>query len=160
MFSGVNMYAMLTGNLPFTVEPFNIKALYNKMMKNEMNSIPEHLSKNGEDLLRKLLNPDPTKRISLKEAMEHPWINEGFSTSLKPFPYPNKPTEDQVNPTILRYMNTNMEFNVNEVAESIKLNKPSSALATYYLLLNKVKTMLLKIDPKSKVRKIMFKLRI
>ncbi len=43
--SGVNMYAMLTGNLPFTVEPFNIKSLYNKMMKNEMNAIPEHLSK-------------------------------------------------------------------------------------------------------------------
>ena len=36
---------MLTGNLPFTVEPFNIKSLYNKMMKNEMNAIPEHLSK-------------------------------------------------------------------------------------------------------------------
>jgi serine/threonine protein kinase len=76
---GVNMYAMLTGNLPFTVEPFNIKALYNKMMKNEMNAIPEHLSKNGEDLLRKLLNPDPSKRISLKEAMDHPWINEGLN---------------------------------------------------------------------------------
>jgi hypothetical protein len=53
-----------------------------------------------------------------------------------------------------------MEFNVNEVAESIKLNKPSSALATYYLLLNKVKSMLLKIDPKSKVRKNIFKLQM
>lgn len=42
------MYAMLTGNLPFTVEPFNIKSLYNKMMKNEMNAIPEHLSKSNE----------------------------------------------------------------------------------------------------------------
>jgi Neu-associated kinase len=145
---GVNMYAMLTGNLPFTVEPFNIKSLYNKMMKNEMNPIPEHLSKSGEDLLRKLLNPDPLKRISLKEAMEHPWINEGYTSTLKPFPYPNKPTEDQVNPTILRYMNTNMEFNVTEVADNIKTNKPSSSLATYYLLLNKVKTMLMKIDPK------------
>jgi Neu-associated kinase len=99
-------------------------------------------------LLRKLLNPDPLKRISLKEAMEHPWINEGYSNVLKPFPYPNKPTEDQVNPTILRYMNSNMEFSINEVAENIKTNKPSSSLATYYLLLNKVKTMLLKIDPK------------
>lgn len=145
---GVNMYAMLTGNLPFTVEPFNIKSLYNKMMKNEMNPIPDHLSKSGEDLLRRLLNPDPLKRISLKEAMEHPWINEGYSNVLKPFPYPNKPTEDQVNPTILRYMNSNMEFSVSEVAENIKSNKPSSSLATYYLLLNKVKTMLMKIDPK------------
>lgn len=147
---GVNMYAMLTGNLPFTVEPFNIKSLYNKMMKNEMNAIPEHLSKSGEELLRKLLNPDPAKRISLKEAMEHPWLNEGYANPLKPFPYPNKPTEDQVNPTILRYMNSNMEFNVNEIAENIKSNKPSSSLATYYLLLNKVKTMLLKMEPKNK----------
>ena len=142
------MYAMLTGNLPFTVEPFNIKSLYNKMMKNEMNAIPEHLSKTGEELLRKLLNPDPLKRISLKEAMEHAWLNEGYANPLKPFPYPNKPTEEQVNPTILRYMNSNMEFNVNEIAENIKSNKPSSSLATYYLLLNKVKTMLMKMEPK------------
>ena len=42
------MYAMLTGNLPFTVEPFNIKSLYNKMMKNEMNPIPDHLSKSKD----------------------------------------------------------------------------------------------------------------
>lgn len=83
--------------------------------------------------------------------MEHPWLNEGYPNPLKPFPYPNKPTEDQVNPTILRYMNSNMEFNGTEVAENIKTNKPSSALATYYLLLNKVKTMLMKMDPK-KVR--------
>ncbi|RNA12149.1 serine threonine- kinase MARK2-like isoform X1 [Brachionus plicatilis] len=150
---GVNMYAMLTGNLPFTVEPFNIKSLYNKMMKNEMNPIPEHLSKSGEDLLKKLLNPDPIKRISLKEAMEHPWLNEGYANLLKPFPYPNKPTEDQVNPTILRYMNSNMDFNLNEITENIKLNKPSSSLATYYLLLNKVKTMLMKIDPKKEKQK-------
>lgn len=95
-----------------------------------------------------MLNPDPIKRISLKEAMEHPWVNEGYASLLKPFPYPNKPTEDQVNPTILRYMNTNMEFNLNEITENIKLNKPSSSLATYYLLLNKVKSMLMKIDPK------------
>jgi Neu-associated kinase len=99
-----------------------------------------NFKKDGEDLLRKLLNPDPVKRISLKEAMEHAWLNEGYANPLKPFPYPNKPTEDQVNPTILRYMNSNMEFNGTEVAENIKTNKPSSSLATYYLLLNKVKT--------------------
>lgn len=142
------MYAMLTGNLPFTVEPFNIKSLYNKMMKNEMNAIPDHLSKSGEDLLRKLLNPDPVKRISLKEAMEHPWVNEGYASQLKPYPYPNKPSEEQINPTIIRYMNSNMDFSITEVGEIIKANKPSSALATYYLLLNKVKTMLMKIEPK------------
>ncbi len=39
------MYAMLTGCLPYTVEPFNITALHAKMLENKMNPIPEHLSK-------------------------------------------------------------------------------------------------------------------
>ena len=42
--SGVNMYAMLTGKLPYSAEPFHINTLYNKMKKNDMNPIPDHLS--------------------------------------------------------------------------------------------------------------------
>ena len=38
------MYAMLTGCLPYTVEPFNITALHAKMLENKMNPIPEYLS--------------------------------------------------------------------------------------------------------------------
>lgn len=41
---GVNMYAMLTGCLPYTVEPFNITALHAKMLENKMNPIPSTLS--------------------------------------------------------------------------------------------------------------------
>ena len=43
------MYAMLTGNLPFTVEPFNIKALHGKMLRGEINKIPPHLSKGNKE---------------------------------------------------------------------------------------------------------------
>ena len=42
--SGVNMYAMLTGCLPYTVEPFNITALHAKILENKMNPIPETIS--------------------------------------------------------------------------------------------------------------------
>ena len=35
---------MLTGCLPYTVEPFNITALHAKMLDNKMNPIPEYLS--------------------------------------------------------------------------------------------------------------------
>ena len=38
------MYAMLTGRLPFTVEPFNIAALHAKMLENKMEPIPDHIS--------------------------------------------------------------------------------------------------------------------
>ena len=44
IFRGVNMYAMLAGSLPFTVEPFNIKTLHRKMLNSEMNAVPAHLS--------------------------------------------------------------------------------------------------------------------
>lgn len=39
------MFAMLTGNLPFTVEPFNIKQLHQKMINGEIGSIPSDISK-------------------------------------------------------------------------------------------------------------------
>lgn len=41
------MYAMLTGTLPFTVEPFSLRALYQKMVDKEMNPLPTQLSTGG-----------------------------------------------------------------------------------------------------------------
>ena len=38
------MYAMLTGTLPFTVAPFSLRALYQKMVDKEMNPLPTQLS--------------------------------------------------------------------------------------------------------------------
>lgn len=38
------MYAMLTGTLPFTVEPFSLRALHQKMVDKEMNPLPTNVS--------------------------------------------------------------------------------------------------------------------
>lgn len=38
------MYAMLTGTLPFTVEPFNLKALHQRMVDKDMNPLPPSVS--------------------------------------------------------------------------------------------------------------------
>lgn len=38
------MFAMLTGTLPFTVEPFNIKQLHQKMVIGEISPIPSDVS--------------------------------------------------------------------------------------------------------------------
>ena len=51
------MYAMLTGCLPYTVEPFNITALHAKMLENKMNPIPDHLS-SGEFVILATTNCD------------------------------------------------------------------------------------------------------
>ncbi|XP_030578790.1 LOW QUALITY PROTEIN: hormonally up-regulated neu tumor-associated kinase homolog A-like, partial [Archocentrus centrarchus] len=58
---GVNMYAMLTGTLPFTVEPFSLRALHQKMVDKEMNPLPPSLSTAATCLLKKLIEPDPSK---------------------------------------------------------------------------------------------------
>ena len=42
------------------------------------------------ELLKKLLNPDPTQRISMDKLMQNEWINEGYKQKLCPAPFPNK----------------------------------------------------------------------
>lgn len=60
------MYAMLTGTLPFTVEPFSLRALYQKMVDKEMNPLPTQLS-TGRCL--------PSWWVRLTEAGEDdPWF--------------------------------------------------------------------------------------
>lgn len=41
---GVSMFAMLTDTLPFTVEPFNIKQLHQKILLGEIFPIPSDIS--------------------------------------------------------------------------------------------------------------------
>ena len=38
------MFAMLTGNLPYTMEHFNIIDLYHKMMQRKIAPFPKHVS--------------------------------------------------------------------------------------------------------------------
>ena len=76
--SGVVTYALLTGRLPFTVEPFKISALYKKMMSGDMNAIPANLSKNCRDFIQKVLTPNPDKRPTVNEILQHKWLKESI----------------------------------------------------------------------------------
>eukprot|EP00066_Takifugu_rubripes_P026096 XP_011615362.1 PREDICTED: hormonally up-regulated neu tumor-associated kinase homolog A-like [Takifugu rubripes] len=76
---GVSMFAMLTGSLPFTVEPFNIKQLHQKMINGEISSLPSDISKGATAFVLSLLEPNPDKRPSVRAAMEEKWINEGYA---------------------------------------------------------------------------------
>ncbi|EMP25446.1 Hormonally up-regulated neu tumor-associated kinase [Chelonia mydas] len=75
---GVNMYAMLTGTLPFTVEPFSLRALYQKMVDKEMNPFPAQLSTAAINFLQSLLEPDPAKRPNIQQALANRWLNENY----------------------------------------------------------------------------------
>ncbi|RMC13287.1 hypothetical protein DUI87_10822 [Hirundo rustica rustica] len=136
---GVSMFAMLTGTLPFTVEPFNIKQLHQKMLIGEISPIPSDISPGAVHFMQSLLEPDPAKRPGVKEAIKDKWLNEGFSRKiLKSAAYENRFCPSGLNPVVLNYMTDIMEFSLSEVINSLINNRPSPAMSSYCLLLKKL----------------------
>ncbi|XP_029451351.1 hormonally up-regulated neu tumor-associated kinase homolog A-like [Rhinatrema bivittatum] len=136
---GVSMFAMLTGTLPFTVEPFNIKQLHQKMVNGEISPIPPDTSSGAAHFMHLLLEPDPVKRPTVKEAMEDKWLNEGFiQKPLNSVTYKNRLRPDELNTIVLNYMTENLELGLSEVINVLINNRPSPVMASYCLLLKKL----------------------
>ena len=84
--SGIALYIMLSGQLPFK----NNKNNKNKKNKNKeleysiVNKEPkelENISDKAKDLIKGLLCKDPSKRLTCDEILKHPWLkNEDFKS--------------------------------------------------------------------------------
>ncbi|KAK3738427.1 hypothetical protein QZH41_005629 [Actinostola sp. cb2023] len=135
---GVNMYAMLTGKLPYTAEPFNIITLYNKMVKGDMNPIPDRLSPGCKDLMLRFLTFDPKERISIDEAIQHPWLRKGFDDPLVHLTFPHYLKSDELNSDILNHMCDRMQFKTKDVVEGVTNNKSNAASCVYHLINRKL----------------------
>ncbi|XP_061097566.1 hormonally up-regulated neu tumor-associated kinase homolog [Conger conger] len=136
---GVSMFAMLTGTLPFTVEPFNIKQLHQKMVNGEISNIPADISKGASQFMLSLLEADPAKRPSVKAAMEEKWLNEGYvKRPLNAVSYRNRLQPDELNSTVLNYMSESLGYGPSEVVHTLVNNRPSSIMAAYFLLEKKL----------------------
>ncbi|KAL7864997.1 hypothetical protein AOLI_G00164170 [Acnodon oligacanthus] len=136
---GVSMFAMLTGTLPFTVEPFNIKQLYQKMVNGEISTIPSDISKGAIQFVLSLLESDPVKRPTVKAAMEEKWLNEGYAKRpLHTVVYKNRLRPEDLNSSVLNYMTESLGFGLSDIIHTVINNKPSAILATYQLLLKKL----------------------
>ncbi|NWZ56266.1 HUNK kinase, partial [Haliaeetus albicilla] len=136
---GVSMFVMLTGTLPFMVEPFNIKQLHQKMLIGEISPIPSDIFPGAVHFMQSLLEPDPAKRPGVKEAIKDKWLNEGFTRKiLNAATYENRLCPSELNPVVLNYMTEIMEFSLSEVINILINNRPSPAMASYCLLLKKL----------------------
>ncbi|KAK7132503.1 hypothetical protein R3I93_018894 [Phoxinus phoxinus] len=136
---GVSMFAMLTGTLPFTVEPFNIKQLHLKMVNGEISVIPSDISKAAVQFVLSLLEPDPAKRPTIKAAMEDKWLNEGYAKRpLHTVTHKNRLHPEDLNSAVLNYMTESLGYGLSDIIHTVISNKPSAILACYHILLKKL----------------------
>ncbi|KAK7280781.1 hypothetical protein RJT34_25848 [Clitoria ternatea] len=83
--AGIILYILLSGVPPFWAETEN--GIFEAILRGrlDLESAPwPSISAAAKDLIRKMLNSDPKKRITAAEALEHPWMKEGGQASAKP----------------------------------------------------------------------------
>lgn len=68
---GILMFEFLVGNPPF--EERGHAATYKRIVKVDL-KIPSFISAVAADLIKRLLQHDPEKRLPLSQVMNHPWI--------------------------------------------------------------------------------------
>lgn len=89
---GVILYAMVCGYLPFEDPKTNL--LYKKILNAEY-TIPDFVSPDCADLIRKILNTDPAQRYTLTDIKSHTWFQQiktvkdytGILIGTQPIPY-------------------------------------------------------------------------
>uniref|UniRef100_A0A8D2B4L7 non-specific serine/threonine protein kinase n=1 Tax=Sciurus vulgaris TaxID=55149 RepID=A0A8D2B4L7_SCIVU len=136
---GVNMYAMLTGTLPFTVEPFSLRALYQKMVDKEMNPLPTQLSTGAINFLHSLLEPDPVKRPNIQQALANRWLNENYTGKVPcNVTYPNRISLEDLSPSVVLHMTEKLGYKNSVVINTVLSNRACHILAIYFLLNKKL----------------------
>lgn len=68
---GVLLYEFLVGNPPFEAEGHN--ATYRRISRVDL-QFPKGVPEDAQDLISKLLQKDPRKRMPLKNISNHPWV--------------------------------------------------------------------------------------
>ncbi|VDM62956.1 unnamed protein product [Angiostrongylus costaricensis] len=80
---GVLLYALLCGSLPFEDENMQLLYQFHTICFTGNYSEPEWLSPSSRTLLRSMLQVNPQYRITVKQLLDHPWINYKYSQKLK-----------------------------------------------------------------------------
>ncbi|XP_013916754.1 PREDICTED: serine/threonine-protein kinase MARK2 isoform X4 [Thamnophis sirtalis] len=125
---GVILYTLVSGSLPFDGQ--NLKELRERVLRGKYR-IPFYMSTDCENLLKKFLILNPSKRGTLEQIMKDRWMNVGHEDDeLKPYV---EPLPDYKDPRRTELM-ISMGYTKEEIQESLVSQKYNEVMATYLLL--------------------------
>ncbi|GFV94120.1 hypothetical protein TNCV_2957784 [Trichonephila clavipes] len=125
---GVILYTLVSGSLPF--DGANLKELRERVLRGKYR-IPFYMSTDCENLLKKFLVLNPSKRASLEAIMKDKWMNVGYEDDeLKPYIEPEPDFSDTRRMEIL----LSMGYTQDEINDSLRSKKYDDIMANYLLL--------------------------
>uniref|UniRef100_G1TLC6 Microtubule affinity regulating kinase 2 n=1 Tax=Oryctolagus cuniculus TaxID=9986 RepID=G1TLC6_RABIT len=125
---GVILYTLVSGSLPFDGQ--NLKELRERVLRGKYR-IPFYMSTDCENLLKKFLILNPSKRGTLEQIMKDRWMNVGHEDDeLKPYV---EPLPDYKDPRRTELM-VSMGYTREEIQDSLVGQKYNEVMATYLLL--------------------------
>uniref|UniRef100_A0A673IJR0 non-specific serine/threonine protein kinase n=1 Tax=Sinocyclocheilus rhinocerous TaxID=307959 RepID=A0A673IJR0_9TELE len=125
---GVILYTLVSGSLPFDGQ--NLKELRERVLRGKYR-IPFYMSTDCENLLKKFLILNPTKRGSLEQIMKDRWMNVGYEDNeLKPYIEPQPDYKDPKRTDIM----LRMGYSLDEIQDALVKQKYNDVMATYLLL--------------------------
>ena len=150
---GVILFAMLFGYLPF--DDVDNNKLFKKIINCEIDFPEENeidVGKNAIDLIKKILNPDPEKRINIDEVEKHPFLEYGKKQYEKLFSKEIVHCEN----LIIHHMENELGFDNhnNIIQNNIYNNRHNHITTTYYLLKQKYSEGRLVLSFREKYKKI------
>lgn len=110
--------------------------LYKKILAGDF-TIPDFLSKNLQNLIKKILVTDPSKRCSIKQIREHKWFSVSIPIQISEgiiIGYNHIPIEESIIEMMKQF-----GFEAEYIEKCLDANKHNHVTTTYYLYHKRLK---------------------
>ncbi|KAK9125319.1 hypothetical protein Scep_014165 [Stephania cephalantha] len=128
--AGVILYILLCGVPPFWAETEQgvAQAIIRSVIDFKRDPWPK-VSDNAKDLVKKMLNPDPRRRLSAQEVLDHPWLQNAMKA-------PNVSLGETVKARLQQFsvMNKFKKRALRVVAEHLSVEEVAGIKETFHMM--------------------------
>ena len=127
---GVCLYLMVCGDFPFQGD--DVKKLVNNISKNSF-EVPDFASPLFKDLIYKILEKNPNKRLTIQQIKEHPWMHIIDFNFMKSPGISIKTDIIPIDINVIEEMAGADELQIGKIISDILMNKHNNNTILYYL---------------------------